>query len=54
MSFYNKACFDFDRGFIEFAYLLCQSTFTCFYNSDALNWDSFGGISGGKDNLAQL
>lgn len=48
MNFYNKACFDFDRHFIEFTYLFYQSISPCFYNSDTFIWDSFGGISGGK------
>lgn len=49
MNFYKKACFDFHGGgFTECTYLFYRSISPCFYNSDTLSWDPFGGISGGK------
>lgn len=48
MNFYHKACFDFERDFIEFTYLFYQSIFPCFCNSDTSGWHSYGAMSWGK------
>lgn len=45
MNSYHKACFYFDRDFIESTYLYYQGIFPCFYDADTFSWDSFGVLS---------